>query len=138
MSPYAVLRYLPLTPCLQWLYSLRATAKHMMWHAMHQTAKGSMCHPSDTEASKYFDRIYPDFAEEQHNVRLGLCTDASDRCVLGVIDRRAAAVVACTCENVRPCHKSDFHDGDDIDVDYERLPAYGMESGLGGGSDLYG
>ncbi|KAL0393095.1 UNVERIFIED_CONTAM: hypothetical protein Sradi_2532300 [Sesamum radiatum] len=50
-------------------------------------------------------------------------------CVLGVIDRRAAAVVACTFENVRPCHKSDFHDGDDIDVDYERLPAYGMESG---------
>ncbi|KAL0303019.1 UNVERIFIED_CONTAM: hypothetical protein Sradi_6170000 [Sesamum radiatum] len=49
-SPYAVLRYLLLTPCLQRLYSLRATAEHMTWHATHQTKEGSMCHPSDAEA----------------------------------------------------------------------------------------
>ncbi|KAL0296174.1 UNVERIFIED_CONTAM: hypothetical protein Sradi_6669500 [Sesamum radiatum] len=48
-SLYAVLKYLPLTPRLQRLYSSRATAEHMTWHATHQTAEGSMCHPSDAE-----------------------------------------------------------------------------------------
>ncbi|KAL0297751.1 UNVERIFIED_CONTAM: hypothetical protein Sradi_6827200 [Sesamum radiatum] len=47
----------------------------MTWHATHQIEEGSMCHPFDAEAWKYFDRMYPDFAEEPHNVRLGLCTD---------------------------------------------------------------
>ncbi|KAL0373230.1 UNVERIFIED_CONTAM: hypothetical protein Scaly_1004600 [Sesamum calycinum] len=57
-SPYAVLRYLPLTPRLQRLYSSRATAEHMTWHATYQTDEGSMCHPSDAEAWKHFDRMY--------------------------------------------------------------------------------
>ncbi|KAL0285591.1 UNVERIFIED_CONTAM: hypothetical protein Sangu_2772700 [Sesamum angustifolium] len=34
-----------------------------------------MCHPSDAEAWKHFDRMYPDFAEKPRNVRLGLCID---------------------------------------------------------------
>ncbi|KAL0292519.1 UNVERIFIED_CONTAM: hypothetical protein Sangu_2529700 [Sesamum angustifolium] len=38
--PYVVFRYLPLTPHLQRLYSLRATAEHTTWHAIHQTAEG--------------------------------------------------------------------------------------------------
>ncbi|KAL0328133.1 UNVERIFIED_CONTAM: hypothetical protein Scaly_2245900 [Sesamum calycinum] len=46
----------------------------MTWHATHQTEEGSMCHPSDVEAWKHFDRMYPDFAEEPRNVQLGLCT----------------------------------------------------------------
>ncbi|KAL0305158.1 UNVERIFIED_CONTAM: hypothetical protein Scaly_2994300 [Sesamum calycinum] len=79
-SPYAVLRYLLLTPRLQRLYSSRATAKHITWHAAHnmacQTEEGSMCRPSDAEAWKYFDQMYPDFAEESHNVRVGLCADS--------------------------------------------------------------
>ncbi|KAL0288832.1 UNVERIFIED_CONTAM: hypothetical protein Sradi_7087900 [Sesamum radiatum] len=47
----------------------------MTWHATYQTEEGSMCHPSDAEAWKHFHRMYPDFAEKPHNVRLGLCTD---------------------------------------------------------------
>ncbi|KAL0289878.1 UNVERIFIED_CONTAM: hypothetical protein Sangu_2600000, partial [Sesamum angustifolium] len=39
-SPYAIFRYLPLTPCLQRLYSSRAIAEHMTWHATHQTEEG--------------------------------------------------------------------------------------------------
>ncbi|KAK4397725.1 hypothetical protein Sango_1248000 [Sesamum angolense] len=53
----------------------RATTDHMTWHATHQIKKGSMCHQSDTEVWKHFDRMYPDFTEESCNVRLGLCTD---------------------------------------------------------------
>ncbi|KAK4386243.1 hypothetical protein Sango_2494900 [Sesamum angolense] len=34
-----------------------------------------MCHSSDAEAWKHFNRMYPDFTEEPCNVRLGLCTD---------------------------------------------------------------
>ncbi|KAL0289539.1 UNVERIFIED_CONTAM: hypothetical protein Sradi_7071600 [Sesamum radiatum] len=74
-SMYTVLRYLPLIPRLQRLYSLRSTAEHMTWHATHQTGEGSMCHPSNVEAWKHFDQMYPDFAEEPRNVWLGLYTD---------------------------------------------------------------
>ncbi|KAK4394510.1 hypothetical protein Sango_1605300 [Sesamum angolense] len=74
-SSYAILRYLPLTPRLQRLYSSKVIAEHMMWHATHQTEEGSMCHPSDIEVWKHLDRMYPNFAEELRNVRLGLCID---------------------------------------------------------------
>ncbi|KAL0313342.1 UNVERIFIED_CONTAM: hypothetical protein Sradi_5733500 [Sesamum radiatum] len=37
--------------------------------------EGSMCHPSDAEAWRHFDKSYPDFAVEPRNVRLALCTD---------------------------------------------------------------
>ncbi|KAK4397580.1 hypothetical protein Sango_1594600 [Sesamum angolense] len=67
-----VLRYLALTPRLQRLYSLRVRVKHMPWHATHQTTEGSMCHPSDADVWKHFDRMCHDFAEEPCNVRMGL------------------------------------------------------------------
>ncbi|KAL0298795.1 UNVERIFIED_CONTAM: hypothetical protein Sradi_6539300 [Sesamum radiatum] len=57
------------------LYSSRATAEHMTWHATHQTEEGSMCHSFDNEAWKHFDLMCPHFAEEPCNVQLGLCTD---------------------------------------------------------------
>ncbi|KAL0324750.1 UNVERIFIED_CONTAM: hypothetical protein Scaly_2442100 [Sesamum calycinum] len=74
-SSYVVLRYLPLTSHLQRLYSSRTTGEHMTYHASYQTEEGSTCHPSNAEAWKHFNRMYPDFAEEPHNVRLSLCTD---------------------------------------------------------------
>ncbi|KAL0393000.1 UNVERIFIED_CONTAM: hypothetical protein Sradi_2522800 [Sesamum radiatum] len=49
-TPYVVLRYLPLTLCMQRLYALEVTAEQMTWHANHQTKEGTMCHPSDAEA----------------------------------------------------------------------------------------
>ncbi|KAL0402128.1 UNVERIFIED_CONTAM: hypothetical protein Slati_4242700 [Sesamum latifolium] len=49
-TPYAILRYLPLTPRLQRLYASEATAEHMTWHTNHQTKEGSMCHLSGAEA----------------------------------------------------------------------------------------
>ncbi|KAL0311625.1 UNVERIFIED_CONTAM: hypothetical protein Scaly_2923700 [Sesamum calycinum] len=47
----------------------------MTWHANHQTEEGSIYHPSDAEAWRYFDRTHPNFAAEPRNVRLGLYTD---------------------------------------------------------------
>ena len=34
-----------------------------------------MIHMCDSEASKHFDCVHPDFVKEHRNVRLGLCTD---------------------------------------------------------------
>ncbi|KAK4388285.1 hypothetical protein Sango_2435100 [Sesamum angolense] len=42
------------------LYSTRATVEHMTWHATHQKDERSMCDPSDADAWKHFDRMYPD------------------------------------------------------------------------------
>ncbi|KAL0391125.1 UNVERIFIED_CONTAM: hypothetical protein Scaly_0469600 [Sesamum calycinum] len=57
------------------LYASRKIPEHMTWHTAHHTKEGSMCHHSDVEAWKHFNPMYPDFAEEPRNVRLGLCTD---------------------------------------------------------------
>ncbi|KAL0419001.1 UNVERIFIED_CONTAM: hypothetical protein Sradi_1313600 [Sesamum radiatum] len=44
--------------------------------ACHTSDRGGVeCHPSDAEAWKHFDQMYPNFAEEQRNVWLRLCTD---------------------------------------------------------------
>ena len=50
------------------------TAEHMRWHAEH-IQDGVMQHPSDVEAWSHFNAMWPDFAAESRNVRLGLCTD---------------------------------------------------------------
>ncbi|KAK4384555.1 hypothetical protein Sango_3049800 [Sesamum angolense] len=54
------------------LYASPATAEHMTWHASHVTGEDSMCHPSNAEAWRHFDRTHPDFALEPRNIRLGL------------------------------------------------------------------
>ncbi|KAL0362166.1 UNVERIFIED_CONTAM: hypothetical protein Scaly_1171800 [Sesamum calycinum] len=71
-TPYAVLRYLLITPRLQRLYASQATAEQMTWHANHQTEERSMCHQSDAELWRNFDRTYLDFAVEPRNVRLDM------------------------------------------------------------------
>ncbi|KAL0310475.1 UNVERIFIED_CONTAM: hypothetical protein Scaly_2924800 [Sesamum calycinum] len=45
-------------------------------HTEKSPSEGSICHRSDAEVWKYFDLMYPDFAEESHNVRLGLYIDS--------------------------------------------------------------
>ncbi|KAL0333019.1 UNVERIFIED_CONTAM: hypothetical protein Scaly_2203400 [Sesamum calycinum] len=47
----------------------------MTWHASHVTEEDSMCHSSDAEVWRHFDRTHPDFTLEPHHVRLGLCID---------------------------------------------------------------
>ncbi|KAL0445947.1 UNVERIFIED_CONTAM: hypothetical protein Slati_1722600 [Sesamum latifolium] len=72
-SAYATLRYLPITLRLQRFYASSTTVEHMSRHATHETENGVMCHPSDVEAWKHFNKTHPKFASEFHNVRLGLC-----------------------------------------------------------------
>jgi hypothetical protein len=51
------------------------TAEHMTWHQSHDAVDGVMVHPSDGEAWKHFNSVYPHFSTESRNVRLGLCID---------------------------------------------------------------
>ncbi|XP_027151114.1 uncharacterized protein LOC113751338 [Coffea eugenioides] len=74
--PRKVLRYFPLKPRLQRLYTHKEIASDMRWHkekCVHDD--NIMRHPADSEAWKHFDRLHPDFAVDPRNVRLGLATD---------------------------------------------------------------
>ncbi|XP_059310954.1 uncharacterized protein LOC132062391 [Lycium ferocissimum] len=69
------MHYLPLIPRLKRLYASLSSAHHMRWHYKNRRPPGVLCHPSDGEAWKHFDRTFPDFANEPRNIRLGLCAD---------------------------------------------------------------
>ena len=73
--PFKKMYYFPLKDRLLRLYSSKATANEMRWHAEHVVEDNVMQHPSDSIAWKHFNDVHPDFAIEIRNVRLGLCTD---------------------------------------------------------------
>ncbi|XP_024007302.1 uncharacterized protein LOC112083505 [Eutrema salsugineum] len=66
--------YLPIKERLKRLYQSERTAAPMRWHAQHNS-DGEIAHPSDAEAWKHFQELYPSFASEPRNVYLGLSTD---------------------------------------------------------------
>ncbi|XP_020208847.1 uncharacterized protein LOC109793787 [Cajanus cajan] len=75
LVPVKTMFYLPIIPRLQRLFASMQTAGHMCWHYQNRSTFGVLCHPSDGEAWKHFDRVHPDFAADPRNVRLGLCSD---------------------------------------------------------------
>ncbi|KAK9050828.1 hypothetical protein SSX86_030202 [Deinandra increscens subsp. villosa] len=73
--PNLVMTYMPIGPRLQRLFYSKKTAQHLTWHAVHHRQLGKMIHPSEGRAWEHFDSVFPDFAQETRNIRLGLCTD---------------------------------------------------------------
>nr|XP_017233132.1 PREDICTED: uncharacterized protein LOC108207183 [Daucus carota subsp. sativus] len=73
--PRKVLRYFKITPRLQRLYMSTRTAEHMKYHKYRTVDEGVLSHPADGKEWKEFDKMYPDFAADFRNVRLGLATD---------------------------------------------------------------
>ncbi|RDY06303.1 hypothetical protein CR513_09720, partial [Mucuna pruriens] len=73
--PAKVLRYFPLKPRLQRLFMCPITAKSMRWHVLNSNLSRFLRHPRDAKAWRSFDQLYPEFALEPRNVRLGLATD---------------------------------------------------------------
>ncbi|KAK2426327.1 hypothetical protein QL285_025010 [Trifolium repens] len=76
--PRKAMFYLPIIPRLQRLYASMQTASKMTWHRENYERRkmsGELRHPSDGMAWKHFDEVYPEFASEPRNVRLGLCSD---------------------------------------------------------------
>nr|XP_033517647.1 uncharacterized protein LOC104118015 [Nicotiana tomentosiformis] len=73
--PVKAMHYLPLIPRLKRLYASMSFAPHMRQHYENRRPLGILCHPSDGEAWKHFDRVFPDFVNEPRNIRLGFCAD---------------------------------------------------------------
>ncbi|XP_039687914.1 uncharacterized protein [Medicago truncatula] len=67
--------YFPIIPRLQRLYASTESASEMRWHKENKNNSNLLRHPSDGKAWKHFDEVYPEFAREPRNVRLGLCSD---------------------------------------------------------------
>ncbi|KAJ0790073.1 putative Transposase-associated domain-containing protein [Helianthus annuus] len=73
--PKLAMTYMPIAPRLQRLFYSKKTAQHLTWHANHRKEPGKMSHPSEGQAWNHFDLMFPDFAQETRNIRVGLCTD---------------------------------------------------------------
>jgi hypothetical protein len=73
--PAKVLRYFPLIPRLQRLFSTTKTSDDMRWHDEGRTKDKFLRHPADGGCWKDLDDRYPKFAEDARNVRLGLASD---------------------------------------------------------------
>ena len=73
--PFKKMHYFPLKDWLLRLYSSKATANEMRWHAEHVVEDDVMQHPSNSITWKHFNDVHPNFAIEIKNVKLGLYTD---------------------------------------------------------------
>ncbi|XP_076932136.1 uncharacterized protein LOC143597540 [Bidens hawaiensis] len=73
--PAKVVWHFPLKSRLQRLFMCSEIAKHMRWHDEGRPKDGNLRHPADGKSLKEFDSLYPHFAKETRNVRLGLSSD---------------------------------------------------------------
>jgi len=74
--PKKVLRYFPIIPRLKRMFANKATSEETRWHKDKRVSmENEMSHPADGEAWKHFDKVYPSFAGDARNLRLGLATD---------------------------------------------------------------
>ncbi|RDY05068.1 hypothetical protein CR513_11131, partial [Mucuna pruriens] len=60
--------YFPLIPRQKRLHSSIATTSHMRWHNKNQKDPGVLCHPSDGESCKHFDRLHLEFSQDPRNM----------------------------------------------------------------------
>lgn len=74
-EPKKVLRHFPLIPRLQRLYTIPWIAHEMTWHARAETSATYIRHPVDSGQWKICKEKWPEFANEQRNVRLAIATD---------------------------------------------------------------
>ena len=74
-KPAKVLRYFPLIPRIQRLFSTSKTSDDMRWHDEARTKDGKLRHPAGGDAWIDFDGRYRDFAADARNVHLGLASD---------------------------------------------------------------
>ncbi|KAJ0592692.1 hypothetical protein HanHA300_Chr03g0088101 [Helianthus annuus] len=70
-----ILRWFPLKPRLQRLFTSSKTSNLMKWHHLERVKDGKLRHPADALAWKDFDEKFPEFATDPRNVRLALATD---------------------------------------------------------------
>ncbi|CAA7023801.1 unnamed protein product [Microthlaspi erraticum] len=72
--PQKVLRYFPIIPRLKRMFRSEDMAKDLRWHFTNKSTDGKLRHPVDSVTWDQMNDIYPSFAAEERNVRLGLST----------------------------------------------------------------
>jgi hypothetical protein len=73
--PTKVAWYLPIIPHLQRLFTNKANAELLQWHARERKKHAMLRHPTDGIQWRNFDWKHKDFAAEVRNIRFGLSTD---------------------------------------------------------------
>ena len=73
-APFKKMHCFPLKDWLLRLYSSKATANEMRWHAKHVVEDDVMQHLYDSIAWKHFNYAHLVFAIEIRNVKLSFCT----------------------------------------------------------------
>jgi hypothetical protein len=74
-TPMKVLRHFPLIPRLRRMYRCTSLAKLNKWHTERKDRCGNVECVPDSKAWKHIDSVYPGFALEERNIRLGLALD---------------------------------------------------------------
>lgn len=74
-TPMKVLRHFPLIPRLRRMYRSTSLAKLNKWHTERKDCSGNVECVPDSKAWKHIDSVYPGFALEERNIRLGLAVD---------------------------------------------------------------
>jgi hypothetical protein len=72
------LRYIPITPKLNWLFLCKETTQQMRWQKegiRDSEVADIMSHPTDAEVWHALDCFDPEFARDLRSVRLGLSMD---------------------------------------------------------------
>ncbi|KAG4961006.1 hypothetical protein JHK87_037639 [Glycine soja] len=73
--PAKVCWYLPVIPRFKRLFANAEDAKNLTWHVDGRTKDGLLRHPADSPQWKKVDQLYPVFAEDPRNLRVGLASD---------------------------------------------------------------
>lgn len=73
--PCKVLRFFPLIPRLQRIYSIPKLASLQTWHIANKSQDGLIRHAADNKQWAFVDSLDAAFTSEHQNVRLGLATD---------------------------------------------------------------
>lgn len=70
-----ILRHFPLIPRLLQMYRCRRIAELTKWHTSRKDFNGNMESVPDSKAWKHINALYPEFALEERNIRLGMALD---------------------------------------------------------------
>ena len=69
---HKVLCYIPMIPCLQWLFKCNNIAQFIDYHARSRIQDDVIWIPADGSAFRDMEEKWPHFKEEPHNIRISL------------------------------------------------------------------
>ncbi|XP_022032165.1 uncharacterized protein LOC110933243 [Helianthus annuus] len=73
--PAKMLWYFPIIPRLKRLFSNEKEAKLLRWHSDERVNDGKLRHVADSPQWRNIDNMYPEFGEENRNIRFGFSSD---------------------------------------------------------------